>query len=406
MGVEGCAQRVRTEFDLDPNQFSGLRPKSGHARMTRAREGCTFSSMANSTPSRLAAVAAARFRSVVLLSIVMDLPVLARVANALTGEPRVESLQVDGVSVEITCPAGRGPWPAFVFVTGAHPLRRQEPVVQRVAQGLARAGYVAVVPDLPGLGSGELTVRTIEAAAKVIEAAVARPDVRERRVALAGASTGASIALIAAARPELTRHVSLVAAVAPFADIERIACLATTRSYEEDDGAMVEYAVTALLRRAVARSLVACLRDAQDRDLLLDRIGTIEEESDALEALEVELDGLGPETQTVVRLLTNRDPARFRDFYGALPPDMLSTLRELSPLAQATSLAVPVELAVPPQDPYFPFREASTLAESLPNVRLTVTSTLDHTRPTASLRGLRDLARFDGFVVRTLAGAA
>jgi len=229
---------------------------------------------------------------------------------------------------------------------------------------------------------------------------------RERRVALAGASTGASIALIAAARPELTRHVSLVAAVAPFADIERIACLATTRSYEEDDGAMVEYAVTALLRRAVARSLVACLRDARDRDLLLDRIGTIEEESDALEALEVELDGLGPETQTVVRLLTNRDPARFRDFYGALPPDMLSTLRELSPLAQATSLAVPVELAVPPQDPYFPFREASTLAESLPNVRLTVTSTLDHTRPTASLRGLRDLARFDGFVVRTLAGAA
>jgi pimeloyl-ACP methyl ester carboxylesterase len=362
--------------------------------------------MANVSPRWIAALASARFRSVVLMSIVMDLPLLARAANVITREPRVESLEVDGVPVEITGPAGDGPWPAFVFVTGAHPLRRREPVVQRVSDGLARAGYVAVVPDLPGLGSGELTTRTIEAAANVIEAAAARPDVRDRRVALVGASTGASIALIVAARPELARHVSLVAAVAPFADIERIMCLATTSCYEEEDGTMVEYAVTTLLRRAVARSLVACLQDAQDRDLLLERIGTIEEETDALEALDLDLGPLGLDTQAVVRLLRNRDSARFRDFYGALSPGLLSTLGELSPLARATSLSVPVELAVPPQDPYFPFREARTLAESLPNVRLTVTATLDHTRPSASLRSLRDLARFDRFVVRTLAAAA
>jgi acetyl esterase/lipase len=348
----------------------------------------------------------ARARSLILLSIVMDVPVLARTATALTRRPRVENLDVEGVPVEVTCPAGGGPWPAFVFVTGAHPLRRKEPVVQRVALGLARAGYVAVVPDLPGLGSGELTVRTLEAAAAVIEAAAARPDVRDGRVALVGASTGASIALISAARPELARHVSLVAAVAPFADIERIVCLATTRRYEEEDGALVEYAVTALLRRAVARSLVACLPDPGDRELLLARLGSIEEETDALEALELDIETLRPETQAVVRLLTNRDPGRFRDLYGELAPDLLSTLRELSPLTRATALTVPVELAVPPQDPYFPFREASALAGSLPNVRLTVTSTLDHTRPTASLRGLRDLARFDRFVVRTLATAA
>jgi pimeloyl-ACP methyl ester carboxylesterase len=374
--------------------------------MTAARKGCTFCLMARISRRRLAARATARARSLVLLSIVMDLPLLGRTATGLTRRPRVENLEVDGIPVEVTCPAGRGPWPAFVFVTGAHPLRRKEPVVQRVALGLARAGYVAVVPDLPGLGSGELTVRTLEAAAAVIEAAAARHDVRDRRVALVGASTGASIALISAARPELARHVSLVAAVAPFADIERIVCLATTRRYEEEDGALVEYAVTALLRRAVARSLVACLPDPGDRELLLARLGSIEEETDALEALDIDAETLRPETRAVVRLLTNRDPGRFRDLYGELAPDLLMTLRELSPLTRATSLTVPVELAVPPQDPYFPFREASALVASLPNVRLTVTSTLDHTRPTASLRGLRDLARFDRFVVRTLATAA
>jgi pimeloyl-ACP methyl ester carboxylesterase len=338
----------------------------------------------------------------------MDLPLLARTATGLTRKPRAEDLYVDGVPVEVTCPAGRGPWPAFIFVTGAHPLRRKEPVVQRVALGLARAGYVAVVPDLPGLGTGELTVSTLEAAAAVIEAAAARADVRDGRVALVGASTGASIALISAARPELARHLSLVAAVAPFADIERIVCLATTRRYQEEDGALVEYAVTALLRRAVARSLVACLPDPEDRELLLARLGSIEEETDALETLDADVDveTLRPETQAVIHLLTNKDPGRFRDLYGALAPDLLSTLRALSPLTRAASVTVPVELAVPPQDPYFPFREASALAASLPNVHLTVTSTLDHTRPMASLRGLRDLARFDRFVLRALATAA
>jgi hypothetical protein len=42
----------------------------------------------------------------------------------------------------------------------------------------------------------------------------------------------------------------------------------------------------------------------------------------------------------------------------------------------------------------------------MPNVRLTVTSALDHTRPGVSRKELRALLEFDRFVVRTLAGAA
>jgi hypothetical protein len=54
---------------------------------------------------------------------------------------------------------------------------------------------------------------------------------------------------------------------------------------------------------------------------------------------------------------------------------------------------------------YFPLAEAVALADALPNVRLTVTRTLDHTRPTASLTRLRDFAAFGRFVVRGLAAA-
>ena len=345
----------------------------------------------------------ARVRAAALIPIVMDLPGLARAARALTVDPRIEQFEIDGIPVTVTRPATEGSFPAWVFVTGAHPLRRREPVVQRLAEGLARSGYVTLVPDLPGLGDGQLTRRTLDAAVAVIEATVARPDVRGR-TALVGASAGASIALLAGARPELADRISVVAAIAPFADLRKILCLATTRRYEHE-GEFAEYEVPTLLRRAVGRSVVAALSDSPEREALLSRLGTIEDEDhDPFEALGLEGRAAGV-TAPLIELFANREPARFDELYAALPPEVCSAIEELSPLAAAGQVRAPVELAVPPEDPYFPSGEARALADSLPNVRLTVTATLDHTRPMASLRRLGGLGKFEGFVVRGLAAA-
>jgi len=134
----------------------------------------------------------------------------------MTRTPRLERLEIERIPVEIFRPARKGVHPAFLFVNGAHPLRRNEPVVQRLSNGLARAGFIAVVPDLPGLGEGEITTKLPDALAAVVHHASGLPDVRGGRVALVGASTGASLALIAAAQPELAERISLVAAVAPY----------------------------------------------------------------------------------------------------------------------------------------------------------------------------------------------
>ncbi len=137
-------------------------------------------------------------RTFVLLAVVLDVPVLARLVSRLTTEPRVETLDIDGVPTELVLPAAEGRWPAFHFVNGAHPERRQEPIVRRVTHGLARAGFVVALPDLPGLGEGELTPRTFDAARAVTQMLVERPEVRDGRVALAGVSAGAGIALVTA----------------------------------------------------------------------------------------------------------------------------------------------------------------------------------------------------------------
>jgi pimeloyl-ACP methyl ester carboxylesterase len=346
-----------------------------------------------------------RMRTLGVLSLVLNRPFLSRLTRGCTRDPLVESTQADGVPVSIYRPHGQGPWPAIMFVTGAHPLRRKEPVVQRVAEGLARTGYLVVLPDLPGLGVGELTTRTVDAAAAVANHAVSLDDPRDRRIALIGASTGASIGLLLAARSDLGKRISLVSAITPYADLRKMVCLATTARYE-NGGSSREYAVTNLLRRAVARSMVVTLAAGAERERLLDEIGDILEDDDPFARLPTQTASLTPEAQAIMRVLANRDEARFDELFDELPPTLRSVIERLSPLSVAADVRAPVELAVPPNDPYFPLDEAETLARSMPNVRLTVTAALDHTRPGVSRKHLRALREFDRFVVRTLAGAA
>ena len=349
----------------------------------------------------------ANARALVLLALVLDVPLLSHAVRGLTREPRAHSVEVDGVPLELVRPAGRGPWPAFVFVTGAHPLRRNEPIVQRVAEGFARAGYLAVVPDLPGLGEGTISRGTRDAALSVVEWTQSRDDVRGGRVALCGASAGASLALLVAEHPELAGRISIVAAVCPFADLEKMLCLATTCRYE-DDGRVESYEAAVLLRRVVARSVVAALPSAADREFLLDRIGDVTEDGrDPIHELRaLEVGRLQPESRAVVELLTNSDPGRFRELYDALPTELHSLVDELSPLHRVGEIAAPVEFIGPPADPYFPGGETRALAAGIADARVTVSPILDHTRPSLSLSLLGDFARFRHFVVRTLADAA
>ncbi len=343
-------------------------------------------------------------RTAILLGVVLNPPLLGPTVRWLTGEPRVEQWEADGVQVEVVRPHGSGPWPTWLFVNGAHPERRTEPVVQRLSRGLARAGYLVLVPDVPGLGEGTITARTLDATAAVTAAAMRRRDVEGGRIALIGASTGAALALLTAARDDLADYVSVVAAVAPFGDLERMICLATTRGYAENGG-FTRYEVTALQRHVVARSLVAAIAEEADRTRMVAALDRADADgSDPVEALP-ESDELSPQGRAIVRLLQNDDPELFASLFQALPNDLHTLLASLSPLAVAPGVRAPVEIVVPPADVYFPLGEARALAAALPRAHLTVTGSLDHTRPDLSLGQVRDIVRFRRFVVRGLAAA-
>lgn len=329
---------------------------------------------------------AAQWRAVVVLSTTEQAPVLGWTVRALTREPRLEDTTVGGAPSTLVRPGkGDGPWPAVVFFNGATRAGRHHEKVQRLANGLARAGFIAVVPDLPGLSLGKITPATKEAAIRAARATADRDDARDGKVALYGVSVGATLALLAAESPALEGRVSIVGGEAPFVDLERTIRLATTGFYYGE-----RYEIDPYVRLAVARSLAA-----QGHQRLLERLETVDDDDPS------PLAGLSG-SQPLVALLLNRDPARFDGLYARLPARVRRSVELLSPIRGADSLTMPVELATAPHDEYFPPAESHALARAAPEIRVTVTSTLDHAVPELSFGDITDLGRFDGFVVRYL----
>jgi pimeloyl-ACP methyl ester carboxylesterase len=349
---------------------------------------------------------AAQADAVVVLSAVLETPVLTWVVERVTDEPRVEDAVVAGVPATVVRPSGSGPWPVIVFVNGVTPRGRHHPDVRALARGLARAGYLVLVPDPPGLAGGEITTRILTAITAVASEATTLPDARQGRVGFLGVSVGGSLALVAATDPALVGRVSVVAAIAPYADLVDVFRLATIGSYAED-GRLVRYESASYLTLIAARSLVASLPATTERRDLLAALPTTDEVDenppDPLAGLRYRRRrDLSPDARAVLALLLNREPARFDELYAALPPALRAANARLSPLTVASRLRAPVELASAPEDKYFPLAESHELARLIDDARVTVTTTLEHAVPEASLGGIADLARFDAFAVRVL----
>ena len=130
-----------------------------------------------------------------------------------------------------------------------------------------------------------------------------------------GASTGAGLAILAAADPRLADRVTAVTAIAPFASLR-------DDPSARNDGALRRSAVRrrAARRVAAARSLAAS----------------------------------APDDPAVSALLANDDPARFDALYAELAPTTRALVDELSPLTRIADVRAPVELLSAARRRFFP----------------------------------------------------
>ena len=343
----------------------------------------------------------AQARAAVVLSSVLETPVLTPAVEALTREPRVEDTVFAGKPALVAKPAGEGPWPAILFVNGTVPEGRAYPEVQNLARGLARAGYLVVVPDLPGLTTDEITEETVSSTAEMARAVADRPDARDGRVGLVGVSTGATLSLLAAENPDVGERASVVAGVAPYTDIRTVLAIATTGHYRQGEE-YVSYDADPFLSYVIASSLLAALSSGEDRDELRAELEEVDRlDPNPLAGLRDRPTGdLSPEARSVVELLANTDPERFDELYAALSPEIRAGMEELSPLAGDERISAPVELVSGARDKYFPVSESFALGSIVTDHRVTVSEAIDHSE--VSFSDIPAFARLDGFVVRSL----
>jgi pimeloyl-ACP methyl ester carboxylesterase len=340
-------------------------------------------------------------RAAAVLSSVLETPVLTPAVQALTRESEVEDTVFAGRPALVAKPAGEGPWPAILFVNGTVPEGRAYPEVQNLARGLARAGYLVVVPDLPGLTTDQITEETVSSTAEAALAVADRPDARDGRVGLVGVSTGATLSLLAAQDPAVSERVSVVAGVAPYTDIRTVLNIATTDHYREG-GEYVSYDAEPFLSYVIAKSLIAALPSGEDRDELRTELEEVDRlDSNPLAHLRDRPTGdLSPEARSVVELLANTDPERFDELYAALSPEIRAGMEELSPLAGDERITAPVELVSGDRDKYFPVSESFAIDRIAADHRVTVSEAIDHSE--VSFSNIPAFARLDGFVVRSL----
>jgi pimeloyl-ACP methyl ester carboxylesterase len=337
----------------------------------------------------------------VVLATTINTPVLNWIAHASTDAPRIEETRIASEDATVARPGDGKRWPALVFVNGATEEGHLHPDVQRLARGLARAGFLVVVPELPGLRRGEISLRTLATLVAIARSTADRPDAAGGRVGFVGVSVGSSLALVAAEDDALTTRVSGVAGIAPYADLEDVTRLATT-GYVRVDGRLERYDADDFVLLAVARSLAASLPARGDRERLVAALAPIpDERAQPLRDFRPPR-GLGTGGRALVRLLTNHEAGAFDRLWRRLPLELRTNARRLSPVSRAGRLTMPVELATSPHDKYFPPAESRSLARASGHVEVTLTKTLSHAIPEPSLHSVGDLLRFDGWVVRSL----
>jgi len=341
------------------------------------------------------------------LAAAYDGPVLGSIVGVLAGKVREEDAEVGGVPASVFRPGrGRGPWPAVVLFPGITRRGRAHPALRAIGRGLAAAGRVAIVAEPEGLATGELTPTSVLQARAAVEAALSRPDVVRGHAALVGVSGGGTLALLTAADPSLEERVSMVLALAPLNDVSEAIRVITTGVYRAGD-TLVPFASGDFFKLVIAKSVVACLPQGDERTALRSRLLSLDDYApEPLACLRGwPRDGLGAPARAVVELLSNDVSERFDDLYAALPEALRTGVDLLSPITVATQITAPVELVVARADKYIALADALSFAEACPTARLTILESLTHVVPTISPTAARDLARFDGILVRLLVDA-
>lgn len=148
----------------------------------------------------------------------------------------------DGTALSAQWHAPAGTAPAVLLV---HMLTRSHAEWDMTAQALHASGFGVMALDLRGHGASEGSASALGPMLLDVQAALewlkTRPEVQSGRLGIAGASLGATLAVMAAAADPAVRSIALLS---PASEYRGLRCEAQMRRYAERSGAVMLVAST------------------------------------------------------------------------------------------------------------------------------------------------------------------
>jgi len=280
--------------------------------------------------------------------------------NLLGAKPIVETVRFpasDGglLEADLYRPAGEGRHSAVLIVIGAAPRARYDPRAVRLAEGVARMGYVAMLPVLPHLSRKILTPDDTEVVIDSFRYLQRQPFVEPQRVAVLGFSVGQGLAFAAAADPSIRDDVRVLASFGGYYDIEDVITSITTRTIDVD-GQRRPWSVDPWAEEVLRTSLIYLVPQESERRLLVAAL-----DGDGGVAVE----DLSPTTRLVFAVLSNDDPVRAPQLLAQAPPPLATVLRQLSPRTYLDQIRAEVFIIGSRGDDLIPFTQSHLLRDSL-----------------------------------------
>ncbi len=273
----------------------------------------------------------------------------------------------------------------MVLVPGASPGGKDEKLLIAFAESLAAAGYVVLVPDLPGLRNQQVSPSHADDIADAANYLSER--LGGRKVAVAAISYAVGPAVLAATLPEGARSIALILGIGGYYDATATTIYITTGNIRDADGSWQVRTPNEYGKWVFVWSNLGRIANPTDR-ALLDAL--VRRKFDDPEATVDDLVGaLGPEGNAVWQLLANADPERVPALIGMLPPRIREALDRLD-LARRDLSALPAELLLVhgADDPILPPEGSIALAAAVPHSELFLIDSLTHVD--LSLRSLDD----------------
>ena len=254
---------------------------------------------------------------------------------------------------------------AVLLVLGVNNVGRNHPVVERVADGLARTGLAVLVPDSRTLLEGRLDVGEVDGVVRAYQLLASRPEVDAGRIGIAGFSVGGSLSLLAARDPRIAGDVRWVNAFGAFADARSYLAAVAAHAYL-DDGEQVPWSPSDMALEVYLQFMLDQVVDPDDRERLDDAVGGAVLAGERPAAGPGLHDGLRTDpARTVLDLLTATSLGEARSAIAELPPASLAFIDAISPIRHLDGLEADVFLMHETTDHHVPVVESRALGAAL-----------------------------------------